>query len=59
MKIMNASNFITNMGGRINTNSKQYKAAMKMLNAAWAQSPQMNMSEYEKQLTIKKLDEEV
>ncbi len=40
-------------GNGIDTNSKQYKAAMKMLNAAWAANPPVNMTEYEKQLTIK------
>lgn len=40
-------------GNGIDTNSKQYKAAMKMLNAAWAASPPVNMTEFEKQMTIK------
>lgn len=54
MKIsINASSFGNNIGGGINTNSKQYKAAIKMLNAAWAQSPPVNMTEFEKQMTIR------
>ena len=40
--------------GGINTNSNQYKAAMKMLNQAWAVSPQSRpTSDWQMQLVIK------
>ena len=41
------------VSNNIDTNSNQYKAAMKKLSAAWAVSSPVNMTEYEKQMTIK------
>ena len=40
-------------GSGINTNSKQYKAAMKMLGVAWSKSPPVNMNSWQMQMTIK------